>query len=389
MKRAIFRFAFVVATFIAATAILLAGGYQIGEHGARSMGMGGAFVAQARDASAIYFNPAGLTFLKGINVMVGTTLIAPSTEFTGPTPLTTKTKMESQVFYPSNAYVTYSMDNGLSLGVGFFNPFGLGTEWKALPTGFPGITFAMKSDLATYYFNPTVAYKLSDQFSIGAGFSYILGSLQIEMPSGTQTVKSDKATGNGIGFNFGLQYKPMPELTIGASYRSETKIDFEGDATVSGLPSPPLPFTSASGTAKATMPMPSTIMAGVAYDFSPDLTVEADFQYMGWKAYDKLAASVTLPVVGTMALDQTEDWKNSFLLRFGGEYRMDKLALRAGFIYDSTPQPDKAVSPQLPDANRLEFTAGFGYAINEMISVDAAYQFVKSSDRTVTAPENT
>ena len=80
---------------------ILAGGFQINEQNARAMGFAGAFVAQASDASAVYFNPAGLAFQKGWKVLGGTTFIIPTTTFTGPAPSTTKTSMESQVFYPS------------------------------------------------------------------------------------------------------------------------------------------------------------------------------------------------------------------------------------------------------------------------------------------------
>jgi len=108
-------------------AVALSAGYQIGEHGARAQGMASAFVAQAADASAIYFNPAGLTNLKGWNIMAGGTLIAPKSDFTGPTPSTVKTDMESQTFYPPHAYITYSMENNLSFGVGWRT--GLAVIW--------------------------------------------------------------------------------------------------------------------------------------------------------------------------------------------------------------------------------------------------------------------
>lgn len=384
MKRSIKIFVAVVFVALLSTAIALAGGYQINEHGARAMGMGGAFVAQASDASAIFFNPAGLAYQKGINVMLGTTLIAPSTEFKGPTPLTTTTKMESQVFFPSNAYVTYGMDNGFSFGVGFFNPYGLGTDWKKLPTGFPGVTFDMKTDLRTYYINPSVAYRFSEQLSIGVGVSYVLGSLEIMMPQGTALLDSDVATGSGVSFNGGILYKPTKKLSIGVSYRSMTEIEFEGDAKLSGVL--PTPIT---GKAKAKLPMPDNLMAGISYAISPDFTVEAAFQYVGWKSYDMLEATVVFPApVGSVVLNDTVDWDNSFLLRLGGEYRMEKLALRAGFVYDASPQPDKAVNPQLPDANRIEIVVGAGYHFSEMLTVDAAFQFINSAERTVTAPTN-
>jgi long-chain fatty acid transport protein len=60
---------------------------------------------------------------------------------------------------------------------------------------------------------------------------------------------------------------------------------------------------------------------------------------------------------------------------------MDKLALRAGFIYDKTPQPDAVVEPMLPDANRIEVTIGLGYAISKNLNINATYQLISFSDR--------
>lgn len=123
---------------------VFAGGFQINEQGAKAMGMGGAFTAQANDPSAIFFNPAGLGFQKGTKVMFGTTLIFPSTS-------STKTKMKSQIFYPSNFYGTYGMDNGVSFGLGVYKPFGFGTEWE-------GSEVLGNADFQTVFINPTISY---------------------------------------------------------------------------------------------------------------------------------------------------------------------------------------------------------------------------------------
>jgi len=159
--------------------LVFAGGYQINEHGTKAMGMGGAFAAQASDPSAIFFNPAGLTQLKGINVMVGATLIMPTASFTGPTGITgispTTTDMVKQTFYPPNAYVTYNHGDW-AFGIGFFAPYGLGTEWPASWGGTPvalGQYEAYITDLKAFYVNPTVAYQVNEQLSIGVGVSYV------------------------------------------------------------------------------------------------------------------------------------------------------------------------------------------------------------------------
>jgi len=382
----------VLVVLIVCGATAFASGYQIGEHGARAMAMGGAYVAQASDASAIYFNPAGLSFQKGFKVMLGATLIMPATTFTGPTPSTASTDMVSQTFNPINVYASYTMENGLSFGLGVYNPFGLGTEW---PSGWVGRYMSVKSDVQTFYVNPTVSYKFSDQFAVGVGVSYVTGKVTLDRklpltPAPDGGFKLD-GTGTGINFNLGILWKPSNVLSVGASYRSETKIEFSGDATFSNIP-PVAPFTSlfpAGVTGKATLPMPSNLMVGVAYDVSKDFTLEADFQYLGWSSYDILLLTFNKAVAGSTTSKDTTDWTNSILIRLGGEYRMDKLSLRAGFIYDQTPQPDKAVDPLLPDANRIELTVGLGYQITDMINVDLAYQYIKASDRTVTTPTNT
>jgi long-chain fatty acid transport protein len=409
-----------------------AGGYQLNEHGARAMAMGGAYVAQASDGSAIYFNAAGLAFQSGFKVMVGTTIIMPSGSFkptastkgSATTPYTTETKMADQTFTPINAYITYAFNNGLVVGIGVYNGYGLGTEW---PINWDGRQMAVKADLMTWYINPTVAYKFSDQFAVGAGISYVSGSVKLKQrvttlsnlfstplptPASNDGTVALDGTGNAINWNVGVMYKPTADLSIGVSYRALTKIDFSGTATftdmgmLGGGTFPPvgtLPNFFPGGTGKTTLPFPSNLFAGIAYNITKDFTVEADFQYVGWSAYDQLVLdiptgpSVTLPAAlggsklgpyqGASTL--VKNWDDAYLIRVGGEYRMDKLALRAGFIYDKTPQPDAVVEPMLPDANRIEGTVGFGYDVSTNVNISATYQFISFSDRNATVSYKT
>ncbi|MEA3466103.1 MAG: outer membrane protein transport protein [Thermodesulfobacteriota bacterium] len=61
-------------------------GFHIREQGAKAMGMANAFVAQADDPSAIFYNPAGIAFQDGTQVSLGVTVInVPETEFNGTT----------------------------------------------------------------------------------------------------------------------------------------------------------------------------------------------------------------------------------------------------------------------------------------------------------------
>jgi long-chain fatty acid transport protein len=389
---------FVLVPFLCASSIASAGGFQLNEHGAKATGMAGAFVAQSNDGSAIYFNPAGLAFQPGTNILGGTILIAPSTTYTDPAKQ--NTKMNSQVFFPSNLYGTHALNDAVVVGIGVYNPFGLGVEW---PSDWSGKYLAVKADIQSFFVNPSVGYKINDQLSVGVGVSYVYSSISLSNavptssdPAGSifNVVGSVKLAASGTGFNFngGVLYKPLTELSLGVSYRHSTKVNFNGTATFSNMQGLANYFPGGDGS--TTITLPSTLFAGVAYNVLPELTVEADYQGTGWSSYDKL--SVTLkdgpphPVRGVLQTSQVyqKDWDDTYLVRIGGEYRYNEFAFRAGYIFDKTPQPDKSLEPLLPDANRNDFTFGAGYKTSGNITIDVTYMVVLFNDHTVTSPVN-
>ena len=386
------------------------GGFQLNEHGARSMAQGGAFAARAVDGSAIFFNPAGLSFQKGTSFYVGTTLIATAGEYLSTGGVTTE--QIKGTFFPSNAYITHTMDNGLAFGIGFFSPYGLGTEW---PNPWAGDTLAVQTELKSFYLNPTISYRINDQFAIAVGASYVWSDVSMNYRVATynslQPLTPGKGTaeltgkGTAVNWNVGVMYKPTPQLWIGASYRHQTKVDYSGDVTFKDMGVFENLFGVdyfPGGYGKTSITLPSNVFAGIAYDFTPDWTVEADYQYIGWSSYDELALDIATgptipnalpPPLGGRTPQQSpppkeKEWTNAFMLRLGSEYRLDPLAIRVGFIYDKTPQPLSKVEPMLPDANRVEFTVGLGFKILPFLGVDVAYQMILFEDRTVTAPDN-
>lgn len=364
--------------------MLYGGGYQISEQGARATGMGGAFVARASDPSAIYYNVAGLGFQKGINVLAGGNLIIPSTTFKGTgimKPLEYSTK--AAVFTPINLYGTYQVNDDIVVGMGVFNPFGLGTEWDALwgqtvTNAYLGSTKAVKSEVATWYFNPSVAYKITDELAVGVGVSYVYASAFISRnlnPSAIYKMELD-GTGDGFNFNIGAIYKPMDNLWVGATYRATTTVEFEGDVKVAGA-------YVASG--KTKLPMPGVFTIGAAYELTPELTVEGDIQYTQWSEYHWLTINFNKPVTtlgGITQMKELKDWSDQVTLRAGAEYVLDpQITLRAGLIADFSPQAPSKTEPMLPDGDRYDVTVGGSYKINNNLSVDAAYMFLYFAEK--------
>ena len=376
---------------------LFAGGFQINEQGAKAMAMADAFTGIANNPSAIFFNPAGITQLNGTQFLGGVSLIAPSAKFIGPSPLTTEWKMENQIFTPFDIYATHQFSDRFFAGLGVNNQYGLGTKW---PQDWIGNQLAVETNIKSFFFTPVIAYKFSDQFSLSAGA--VIAYADVKIMNSIEDPLTGKAdvlvdlTGNktGFGFTAGLMYKPINELSLGLSYRSKVKFDFAGTATSTpaGFTYPGVGFIPfPNGDISAPLTTPQNITFGIGIMPSPDLTLAADFQYVGWSSYDKLEITfknydldpLTPGVQSTESIDRK--YKNTFIVRGGAEYKFsDVFALRGGIYFDKNPIKDEYVEPQLPDGNRIGFNLGFGYKFTPNFGVDFAYLLLTVADRQVT-----
>lgn len=379
-------------TFFSLMFLLLAkpnfsGGFQLNEHGTRAMALGGAFTALANDLSAIYFNPAGLTKLSGFRLMAGTTLISPTASFRGPSPNISESKLNSQLFTPSYLYAAYKLNDAFAVGLGVYNPFGLGTKWDE---NWVGKFISVDSDLKVFCISPVVAYKFSDMISVSAGLLYNIASVKLDRfvaskdlaPFGTEArIKLEGDESAAIGFSFSTLINFTNNISFGAAYRSEVEFNFEGTATPTAIPAvlPLLP----QGDVSATFNSPANLTLGLLYRASSQLSLTADFQYVMWSSYDSLKVDFSdakYPDISAPKL-----YEDTYLLRFGAEYQLDDLsALQAGFLYDKNPVKDAYVDPTLPDADRLGITLGGSYKLTNQIELQVSYMFLRFSERTIT-----
>lgn len=356
-----------------------AGGFQLNEHDARAMGMGGAFTAVADDPSAMYFNGAGLTQLYGWNFMVGSTFIAPNSEFRGIYPDITSYKTTPQTFVVPNGYATYSSGDW-AVGLGFNVPFGLGTEW---PAGWPGRYLALKTDLRTYNISAEGAYKIMDNLSISAGlvFSFAEVTITENIPQapfpGDAFVSLDGKDKSAVGYNFGILYKPINKLSFGVSFHSQIKYNIAGTATSTGAAQ--LASSLPSGDISADLTTPLNLTFGVAYDVLQELKISADLQYVGWSSYDYLNIHFTDTTVSNPRL-----YSNSYIIRLGAEYKLNNaLSFQGGIYFDKNPVKPDYLNPELPDANRICFSLGASYKVTSNFTAAVSYLFIRSSELTV------
>jgi len=360
---------------------VFASGFQINEHGARGMAMAGAYTALALDGSALYFNPAGLTQLNGTQIMVGSTLISPSASFRGVAPAIDESSMESALFTPINIYLTHKVNNDWSFGFGVNNQYGLGSKWDK---NWVGKYLAIDTKIQTFFFIAGAAYKLSDKLSLGATASYVYGNVSIIKKQSLAPFNADatidlSGTAGSFAFGAGLLYKPSETLNIGLDFRSGSKMNFSGTADVTA-PSALISLLP-SGDVEAPLTTPLNATVGIALMPSKELTVSADFQYVGWSSYDKLEVTfLKSNVVSTSIRDYNDSW----IARLGAEYHIsDKFDLRGGLLFDSNPVKDELVEPTLPDADRIGLNVGVGYKITPNLSIDLAYLFLRFAERKI------
>ncbi|MHB0972669.1 MAG: OmpP1/FadL family transporter [Thiobacillus sp.] len=344
-------------------------------------GLGNAYAgaaAVAGDASTIFFNPAGMTRLPGRQIVVVGHLIKPQAEFSGTVSPAigggTGGDAGSWSFVP-NGYFAYRLTPKVHLGVGLNSPFGLKTEYGP---GWMGRYQAIKSEVKTVNLNPSIAYKLSDTLSLGAGLNIqrieaVLTSLQpLGAPPAPTPLVTIKGDDYGWGYNLGALWQATPATRIGLSYRSEVAYTLEGTSSTSN-PS----VTSLNGPVTADITLPASASLSLFHTLSSQWDLLADVTWTGWSSFDRL------PIQGTVNKTTPENWQDILRYSLGATWHMsDKLSLRGGLAYDEAPVSDRYRTPRIPDGARTWVALGGQYRLSGRGALDFGYAhlFVNSPE---------
>ncbi len=400
-------------------------GFGVYEHGSCAMARAGTGVASpCGDGSSIFLNPAGLTSNQGITLTAGATFIGAFGNFTEDR-TRRKNDLDNDIIPVPHVYLTYAKDR-YTVGLGVFAPYGLETKW---PISFEGRFAGFDNTLQSIYVQPTVAVKLTDRISIGAGLDIVLGSVELNqrldlseqvadpsgltfaqagIPVGTDfaTAKLDADLQTGVGANFGVIFEATDWLSIGARYMTQVDVDYDGDATFTAVPTgltvpADLPIAGTvvpAGTpvdaivasqfqaggalvkqgVKTSITMPDMFVGGVAVKATPELSLLADYQWVHWSKFDQL------PVDFAIAPDRTiiENYDNTNGIRLGFDWTAsERVSIRGGYLYHEAAAPPQTVTPLLPEGARNEFTLGFGFKLTDRLTATAAYQYIRQDKR--------
>lgn len=381
MKSRLFLFTFLS---LLISAELFAGGFQLNIRGAKAVAMGGAFTAVANDPSAVYWNAAGLTQMKGTNFMLSSHLVAPQTSFRGVLPAVDRYRSENRVFFPTHLFVSHTFSDKFAAGFGFTQPFGLGTTWDE---DWPGKYLAIETGLTTYVLSPVVNYRPFAMLSLSAGFLYGFADVKITRKSPISNlfaadafVELEGSDNAAFGFNAGLMFKPFRFLTLGASYTSEMSYEFEGTATTTA----PSQFASQlpSGNITAELTTPQNFAVGLSADITNRIKISAEYQFVGWSSYDTLAVDFENESFTDIASPRL--YNDSYILRFGGSYVLnDQITLLGGVYLDNIPVDPENLNPSLADSDRLGLSFGIDAKLFEKLNIVGSYLFIRAKELTI------
>ena len=390
-----------VATAFAGSAS--AAGFQLQNQNASgtSVAFAGA-AAVAEDASTIFFNPAGMTYLPmGHSLSVAGTVIDRSVKFTDTgtsrmpviNPLT---NAPTGAFHPVGGdggdgggaslvpafYYSYAVTQALRFGLGVSVTYGSETEYD---TNFAGRFSGRYTSIHQINVNPSVAYKVNDVVSLGFGLNYAKNEIEFRQNAPFVGAPEGKLKGDDAawGYNLGAMFQITPATRLGLAYRSAIKFDLEGRQKIAA----PLNVDRAI---TAELETPDTFSLALSQKIGDRVELLADATWTGWSTVNAL---VPLLSNGTRATAPVRyNFKDTWRFGVGAKYQLnDSWNLRAGLAFDESPVPDdQSRTMTVPDSDRTWLAFGARWNLTKTASLDMGYAHIFFKDSsTARAVKNT
>ncbi|MFO1398788.1 MAG: outer membrane protein transport protein [Burkholderiales bacterium] len=351
----------------AATGPAAAGGLLLYEVGTADVGLASAgYSARAQDASTVFTNPAGMTRLDGTQVTLGSQLLYGGFDFSigegtsaalggsnGGTPIG---------WFPGGGlFASYSVSPDLKLGFAATGNFGLALKYDA---DWVGRYYVQEGTLIGVSFLPSIAYRVSPQWSVGGSLNVMYGKLKNQVainnlvgPDGMLTLDTHKW---GAGVNLGVLYEPSASTRFGFTWNSQVKLDFAAPTQWQGLRPALADLLDHRGLLNTTvdlgMTVPQGVMGSVFYQMNDRWALLGSVGWQQWSKFGEVEVGVNSN--DPQALTTSLAYKDTWHVAAGAQYRLDApWLLNFGVAYDSAFQGDK-VSPMLPANAAWRFGVG-------------------------------
>ncbi|KPZ69548.1 47 kDa outer membrane protein precursor [Shewanella sp. P1-14-1] len=403
----------VSAMLFGATTQVNAAGFQLAEYS--STGLGRAFAgeaAMADNASAQARNPAMLTYLEGRQLSAGAIYIMPNVDVVGDVSISSPILGPDPVIIAADAtdfadsavvpnfYYSNQLNDNWTWGLAVNSNYGLATELDATH---PASLFGNETGITTVEFNPNIAYKVNEAFSVGAGLRVVYGeghvgasmpgwidgvkqavpALAPQLPDAGASLKYMEGDDITLGWQLGTSWQINEAHRLGFAYHSGVELELDGFA--SGL----LYDGGQDVHIEGYLPIELPAFAELAshHQLTENWAMHASVNWTQWSVFDELVAyfpGETKPIDSTTGLPlesdlvKEENFKDNWRFAVGTTYQLnDKWLVRGGMALDQGAAQDEYRSTTIPDSDRLWFSAGAGYQATKNLTVDFALTYIK------------
>jgi long-chain fatty acid transport protein len=367
--------------FAATTAF--GGGYQVGLHSTRNIGMGLIGTSLTYDASSLFYNPGGASMLTdrwsfsgGINfLMARTTYQGANVMY--------QANIDHKLNFPFYFYANYKIIDDLSIGVAVNTPYGLSMAW---PDDWKGRYLIQNVAFKAITIQPTLSWKIKNIIGFGAGLVISTGNVDLN-----KGIPLQDATGEGsmnikgsttqFGFNVGVMVHPIKKLNIGLDYRSRIDMSVDNADATFDVPAS-LASNFPQNTVDVTLPLPANLDFGASYEINDKIMVGLSLNYVFWSVYDSLVFDFKKQTPAIGRTSQPKLYENRLITRVGLQWKLNKLiTVRAGGYYDPSPVPSDYLDPMLPSSDEIGLTCGLSLYPAKGFSIDAAFEYLMSTER--------
>ncbi|WP_042011395.1 outer membrane protein transport protein [Aeromonas fluvialis] len=386
MTTTIFKKSLIAATIALATGQVHAAAFQLNEHSASGLGRAYAGEAAIADnASVLARNPAAMTTFDKMAVSVSGTYIKPDVDVDGTVPLRGVNASQNDIapaaFVPAS-YFIQPLNDQWAWGIGLFSNYGLSTEYdKSFAAG----TGAGDTSLVTFNINPNIAYRINEQFSIGAGINAVYGSAELnryngdlipQLPNNTR-VAHMKGDTWGFGWNVGTLYEVNENHRFALTYRSQVDMSFDGDYS-NDLPRLAGGLAGRTIDGNLELDLPAQAEFAGYHRLNQQFAVHYSVNWTDWSAFQELKATSSS---GATLLKKEEKFKDSTRYALGGTWYINPAwEARIGFAYDESPIKSEYRNLSIPDADRVWYSAGATYHINPDMSFDFGLTYIDGKE---------
>lgn len=362
-----------VALFLSGTA--LGSGFSLYEPSVPSHALGGALVGKAIDASANFNNPATLTDLTNIVVTVGFVTEHPrgAVRVNGH-----EFGMDPGFFTLPHFQLAIPLPADFSFGLSASAEYGLGTEYSWT---WPMNWSTIETTVQGYVLNPNLAYKITDDWSIGIGarwlfFDFEMNSMpQTAMGSFSSRLKGDNQF-RDVGWQIGTKYDITDEFSVGLVYKSAIDTHVYGSSRTGFMyadnPVVRGNMRAINGDADAGLRLPQSLSGGFNWDFAKDWHFGAALSWTQWSVFDSLTFNLN-NYKKPIQLNWHDTWRGSFGLAW--DFDEDWTAM-LGYVYDMDCTDSTQTSTMLPAADRHIASCGVTWRCWKGLELSLSYSCI-------------